>query len=160
METSPPPTLEKTQTLTTSDETPPTETSEPQPTKYVILPELKCNTPWVYFIITMVFYMGMLLSYIYAAMYMGTYTPLAGNIFETSEKAQKRFEEYINVIVLDTLNQPTMGGSESFTVKYPSSGESIRKEGNTTIFDKMRENINRVITNIFYVRGNKMTFSA
>lgn len=111
--------------------------------KYVLLPELKTDKPFMKFIFVIIAYTIILISYIFTAIYYDSYTPFTGNIFESPVEAQRRYKNYINDIV--------MNSSESFTVNTEEMKE------NSNIFDKLRNYINRFITSIFYVKGNTVT---
>ena len=116
----------------------PTATPVADTTKYVLLPEFKTEKPITTFLIVIISYTLILISYMVTAVHYDSYTPTTGNIFESTSQAQHRLKNYIN---------------ESFTVNTKETNE------NTTIFDKLRNYINRFITNIFYVKGNTVAFT-
>lgn len=154
--------------------TPPVD--EKKDTEYLLLPDFKTpDSSWKFFV-ALLLYTFLLLSYIYTAMYVGSYTPLSANIFESKESSIGRFEKYINDLVVEILNNPNkvVKLNESFTVKDEriaganSDGDNTYNQGrvkgntidnNNTIFDKMRNYINKLITNIFYVKGNTVILS-
>jgi len=122
----------------TADSTPTADT-----TKYVLLPEFKTEKPITTFLIVIITYTAILISYIVTAIHYDSYTPFTGGIFEATNDAQRRLKNHINSLIF----------SEGFTVNPEEMKE------NTTIFDKLRIYINRFITNIFYVKGNTVAFT-
>jgi hypothetical protein len=142
-----------------------TSTDDEEKIEYLLLPDFKTPDSYWKFLVAIFLYTFLLLSYIYTAMYVGSYTPLSANIFESKESGQGRFEKYINDLVVEILNNPNkvIKLNESFTVKDDTYAQGRIKENtvnnNNTIFDRMRNYINQLITNVFYVKGNTVILS-
>ena len=127
--------------------------SENIQTKYVLLPEFNNNISIVKFVVVGIAYLVLLLAYVLTATYYDSFTPFTGNVFESPVEAQRRLKNHVNRLV----NKP-----ECFTVNNKETGEIEEIEEikeNTTIFDKLRNYINRFITNLFYVKGNTVAFT-
>ena len=121
------------------------------PKKYVLLPEFNNNISIVKFVGVTIAYLGLLFAYVLTATYYDSFTPFTGNVFESPMEAQRRLKNHVNMIVTNK--------KECFTVNNKETGEIEEIKENTTIFDKLRNYINRFITNLFYIKGNTVAFT-
>jgi hypothetical protein len=123
----------------------PTTTIAETPT-YVLTPEFTSYPAFTQFFTVLFFFFLFMVAYIYAANYSIPYTPNFAMLFDyiiDNPKAQAKFEKYIK----NTCN-------ESFEVSPTSSPPSVKSEPYIPLFERIRNYINRIITNVFYVKKN------